>query len=86
VNVREKLRALGRGECTFDQVKAEFERATFTVRQPTQGDWGAVWARAEEVDDTDVPEVIAGAEFARQITKEQGAELRQIYVRSVKGR
>jgi hypothetical protein len=81
VNLRDELRKLGRGETTFDAVKAEMEEATFSIRQPTRGDWGQVWARAEEVDDNDIPEVVHGAEFARQITKEQGRVLLDIYRR-----
>lgn len=84
MNIRQQLRAIGSGVVTFDDVKAQFETATFTTRQPTRGDWGAVWARAEEgPDDDDVPEAVHSATYAKHITKQQGQQLLDIYKRKV---
>lgn len=84
MNLAQLLRAVGRGEISFDDVKAQLEKATVTTRQPTRGDWGDVWARAEEVDDPDdIPEAVASATYAGNISKDQGAQLLAIYRQKV---
>lgn len=79
IDVKVALRQLAGGALSFDDLVAQFKQATFTPRQPTKGDWGAVYTRAEEGDDTDVPGALAAAKFARQLTAEQYAQLMDIY-------
>jgi hypothetical protein len=84
MNIATALRQLASGAITFDELKAQFEQATFKVRQPTQGDWGAVWQRADDLpDDYDVPEALVSAAYARRITVEQRDQLMEIYRRRV---
>ncbi len=84
MNVLTLLRAVGRGETTFDDVLKKIHAATFTGRQATRGDWGAVWDRAEEgPGDDDVPEAVHTATYAGYITKEQGKQLLDIWTAKV---
>lgn len=83
-DARKAIRQFQSGAITFDELKAQFERATYQVRQPTQGDWAEVYKRADELPDgTDVPEALASANYARIITREQKQELIDIYTRKV---
>lgn len=86
-DVADKLRAVARGELSFDALKAQFEAATFTVRQPTKGGWGAVWLRAEEdMHDDDIPHLLATAKFARQVSPAQYETLMGVYLRRLAAR
>ncbi|MGV0807043.1 hypothetical protein [Mycolicibacterium setense] len=86
MDVYRAIQQLRSGAITFDELKAQFEAATFTVRQPTRGDWGAVYQRAEEgPDDTDAPSQLYAAESAGIITQAQQDELFAIYRRRLGG-
>lgn len=79
-NLEKLLFELAKGRLGWEALLAQFERATFTVRQPTEGGWDKVYARAEEgLDDADVPGILAAAKFARQVTPEQYDQLMEIY-------
>lgn len=84
INVEAEIDAFDNGDITFDELKSRFEAATFTVRRATRGDWGDVWARAEEpFDPADAPSNVYAATTAGQITKDQAEELLAIYRRKV---
>lgn len=85
MDVPQSLRDLRSGRLTFDGLVQQFQSATFTVRQPTEGGWGKVYARAEELpDDNDVPEQLASAAFRKLITRDQREELLSIYVQRLR--
>jgi hypothetical protein len=84
MNAQNAVREFNSGAITYDELVAQFEEATFAVRQPTEGGWGAVWLRAEEdMHEEDVPHALDSATFARIITRKQRDELMAIYRRKV---
>ncbi|HEY7051788.1 MAG TPA: hypothetical protein VH496_06585, partial [Mycobacterium sp.] len=79
MNVRKALDELAYGDLTYDDLKAQFRAATFTVPQLSD-DPAERWQQAEELPlDDDVPSLLASATFARTITRKQEDELLRIY-------
>jgi hypothetical protein len=86
MDVDAAVREFTSGTITFDELKAQFEAATFTVWQPTEGDWGAVYARADEgIDNTDVPSILDKFTYAGSLSADQEAQLLEIYRRKIGG-
>lgn len=80
MNVMDLLRQVGQGALTFDDVKAQIQAGSFTGHQLTEGDWDAVWSRAEAgPDDDDVPAAVHAATYAKYISKAQGQQLIDIW-------
>lgn len=79
------IREYDRGTITYDQLKAQFEQATYAVRQPTEGGWDKVWQRADDgPDGTDVPGALNRAGTSGAITAAQETELMDIYEAKVR--
>lgn len=80
MNLPNSLRALDRGELTFDDLVAQFNDATFSLPKSRKGRTAAeVYTSAEEDDATNVPEQLARASFAGYISDAQEQQLLGIY-------
>lgn len=80
MDLRQTLREFASGGITFEELVGQFGQQDFQPRQPTKGDWGKVYLRAEEGDDTpDVPGILAAAKFAKQVTPAEYTQLMGIY-------
>jgi hypothetical protein len=86
MNATTTMREFARGATTYDELKAQFEAATFQVRQrPEFANWSEFYTWCEELPlDTDVPEALHTATFAQRITAGQEAELLEIYRRRLR--
>jgi hypothetical protein len=86
MNATATMREFTSGATNYEELKAQFEAATFLVRKrPEFANWAEFYTWCEELPlDTDVPEALHSATFAQQITTGQEAELLEIYRRRLR--
>lgn len=77
------LYAYDNGKLTWPQLVAAFNDLPMAVQKPITGGWGALYAKAEEINWEDVPEALASAECAGIIDSRQEQELIAIYDRKI---